>query len=1352
VRSPCPLNPFTSGLSTGNSHQYRGTLSDASGQLTGNFLTYCVDLFHANPASYGVVSSANPYIPAESGLPATTAQNIGRMGYLYTTYGQFAFTGADAGTKEAALGLAFYELLYDATPDLNTGNFRVLSTTPVSVMAQANQFLTESAGKSYSVLFLDVVQPGDVAPNFSNKQGMLATEQFNFANVPPTVQSPGTVSGTVFVDCNCNGVKDAGESGIKDITLTLTPLEGRSTLTVTTDADGNYSFANVPGGSGYVLTESQPTGFLQGKDTAGNPVQSGVTISQTGTADTMSGITVNGSVGGFNFGEGITSATLDGQLTLTKTTDKATYAPGEPVTYTYVVTNNSLIVMDGITITDDNATPGMAGDDFTVASNVTLAAGESKTFTKTLPAPNVGSTPTVLNTSSSDYPLAGATGRPAIVFNESDVLRAATFDAATGKLNVFYNDERALTLGVSSVTIKTATGSTTTSYTVTPMGTTNPSTATNVQTGATEAQGGIDASGRPLAPSLFLTDLTVSGANSRAGDWQYGGTGISPTAVYGAWKSVTTTIDQTRSPAAVTVTVPADPAKNNWNLGPGSDAVPAGLSNEGYGAEIQWSLADLQSRGLVIPGHTYRFYVMVHDGDQNKSGGDAGQASFTFTFPGVGPITNTATATFADADCNVTVTATGKATITVSGSTSPPPPAAISVVKTASQTQVGLFQPVTYNYQVTNPGATALSGVSLVDDNATPTNPADDFHPTFTGGDANTNGLLDPGEVWTYTATVVPPIAQFATTDAGTNQYVGEIIPVITSNGDLQVTYVQSQSINDNRYGTGATAATGWPGGHKFGDLVGSDKAEFVFTNSAGVKVLDFYVDYISASSAFPSGYGSLGVSGGEGAMLSGSSTYVLSATTSLTTNLLQSQFQTGFLVNSPTETAPNSSVSTPAGWDYNNSYTVVISKAAFGGNVMTGLGTVTVPFQHNSPGKSNFKTPPTPGASTNTVTATATAGGRTVSDTATATITVMPTTGGGSTTGPTKFLVVDRSKETTFGYTAAGGATTQAHLGSGNSDPRGVASNAAGTTHWVIDHNKTVYVYDAAGALLGSWKPGGLDTPEDIATDGTNIWIVDAKKDQVFFYSGAAALRSGSANPTSSFALAAGNLNGLGIVTDGHSLWVVDDAAIDKVFKYTTAGTLLGSWTLDAANSQPRGLTIDPNNVNDIWVVDGGKDAVFRYAGAATVTSGSRTAADQFALAGGATDPQGIADPPPVPVALPGAAGTRTAAFDRLPAPAADLLVTPGPAVVPAAVTLPAPAAAPAVRLPVLVGERLATFDTAPGADARPARTAVAPPTEAGAPRPSDVKAVDELPAGGALRESRNGPDDAWGLGLEPR
>jgi hypothetical protein len=43
-------------------------------------------------------------------------------------------------------------------------------------------------------------------------------------------------------------------------------------------------------------------------------------------------------------------------------------------------------------------------------------------------------------------------------------------------------------------------------------------------------------------------------------------------------------------------------------------------------------------------------------------------------------------------------------------------------------------------------------------------------------------------------------------------------------------------------------------------------------------------------------------------------------------------------------------------------------------------------------------------------------------------------------------------------------------------------------------------------------------------------------------------------------------------LVTDGQSLWVVNDASTDKVFKYSTAGSLAGRWTIDSANRTPTG------------------------------------------------------------------------------------------------------------------------------------------------------------------------------------
>ncbi len=59
-----------------------------------------------------------------------------------------------------------------------------------------------------------------------------------------------------------------------------------------------------------------------------------------------------------------------------------------------------------------------------------------------------------------------------------------------------------------------------------------------------------------------------------------------------------------------------------------------------------------------------------------------------------------------------------------------------------------------------------------------------------------------------------------------------------------------------------------------------------------------------------------------------------------------------------------------------------------------------------------------------------------------------------------------------------------------------GVAANATGTREWVVDASKNVSVYSPGGALLGSWSAGGLSssaTLTGIATNGTDIWLVDS-------------------------------------------------------------------------------------------------------------------------------------------------------------------------------------------------------------------------------------------------------------------
>ena len=101
-------------------------------------------------------------------------------------------------------------------------------------------------------------------------------------------------------------------------------------------------------------------------------------------------------------------------------------------------------------------------------------------------------------------------------------------------------------------------------------------------------------------------------------------------------------------------------------------------------------------------------------------------------------------------------------------------------------------------------------------------------------------------------------------------------------------------------------------------------------------------------------------------------------------------------------------------------------------------------------------------------------------------------------------------------------------------------------------------------------------------------------------------------------------------MVTDGTSLWVVNNSTVDKVFKYTTSGAGRQLDHCDVGRSSPTGITIDPANVSHIWIVDSGTRCVHQYNNAATLPNGSSKVEDlRFPLAAVNTNPQGIADPP---------------------------------------------------------------------------------------------------------------------------
>ena len=356
-------------------------------------------------------------------VPASAA---GRIAYLYNHFGNTALTNITG----PALQVAIWELIYDTPGDYSLTNGTYKLDGPINasdqarfdaVVQQADAYIALSAGKSENAMFLDAATPAKTEkPPFS--QSILTSSSFDFLN-GPGARPISSLSGFVYVDQNNDGVKQAGEPPIPGTTVTLTGTDtsGNSVnLTTTTDSTGLYSFNSLNPGT-YTIQETQPTGYLDGKDTQGTP--------GTGTAgnDIFSNITLGANVNGTdnNFGELLPSSLagfvyvdannngikesseapipgttitltgtddLGGSVTQTTTTDNTgAYLFGNlrPGLYTITETQPASY-LDG---KDTQGTPGSGTTGNDVFSNITLAQnvnGTDNNFGELLPSSLAG--------------------------------------------------------------------------------------------------------------------------------------------------------------------------------------------------------------------------------------------------------------------------------------------------------------------------------------------------------------------------------------------------------------------------------------------------------------------------------------------------------------------------------------------------------------------------------------------------------------------------------------------------------------------------------------------------------------------------------------------------------------------------------------------------------------------------------------------------------------------------------------------------------------------------------------------------------------------------------------------------
>ncbi|ATE52370.1 hypothetical protein CNX65_02900 [Actinosynnema pretiosum] len=184
--------------------------------------------------------------------------------------GAFDALGGDTNLVNVGITLTGTETNSGAPVNLNT------STAPDGTWSFANL----KAG-NYTVT-------KDPTPDYdpgkrtagANATAPLNTETFTVA-LPGGQSSTGnlfaviptsSLSGFVYEDSNNNGVKDTGEKGIQGVAIALSGIDdggNPANWNTATDVDGAYTFNALRQGN-YNLSETQPEGWTDGKDTPGS--------------------------------------------------------------------------------------------------------------------------------------------------------------------------------------------------------------------------------------------------------------------------------------------------------------------------------------------------------------------------------------------------------------------------------------------------------------------------------------------------------------------------------------------------------------------------------------------------------------------------------------------------------------------------------------------------------------------------------------------------------------------------------------------------------------------------------------------------------------------------------------------------------------------------------------------------------------------------------------------------------------------------------------------------------------------------------------------------------------------------
>ena len=212
------------------------------------------------------------------------AANTAATGYLFQELSSGAATGSINGRvfkdpQRDGIDSGGEPGIVAVTVTLKQGATVVATTTTAADGSYSFSSLTPG---SYSVVETQPAGYGSSSPDTVSATvtaGGVAT--VNFAD------TVSTIAGSVYVDASGDGLRQAGETGIHNVTVTLTGTDAAGAAvhkTATTDANGDYTFSDLLSGT-YTLTETQPAAYADGLDhigsvggTTGNDVLSAIPL------------------------------------------------------------------------------------------------------------------------------------------------------------------------------------------------------------------------------------------------------------------------------------------------------------------------------------------------------------------------------------------------------------------------------------------------------------------------------------------------------------------------------------------------------------------------------------------------------------------------------------------------------------------------------------------------------------------------------------------------------------------------------------------------------------------------------------------------------------------------------------------------------------------------------------------------------------------------------------------------------------------------------------------------------------------------------------------------------------------